>query len=62
MDIEEILFEILMILLRAIIGFFIIAIGKGAEVELLIYLGLVLLGSCLGSCFTLLSMNGGDEI
>lgn len=61
MDIE-ILFEILMILLRAIIGFFIVAIGKGIESEPLIYLGLILLGSCFGSCLTVLRMNGGDEI
>lgn len=61
MDIE-ILFEILMILLRAIIGFFIIAIGIGIGAEPLTYLGLIILGSCLGSCFTLLNMDGGDEI
>jgi len=61
MDIE-ILFEILMILLRAIFGFFIVAIGKGIEAEPLIYIGLILLGSCFGSCLTLLSMVKDDEI
>lgn len=59
---KEFIFEILMVLSRTILGFFIIGVGEGIGAESLIYLGLVLLGSCLGSCFTLLSMNGGDEI